>query len=578
MVVENYMTGLSLNGSYALSHCYYNVFNDCDYDPYIVGFIQDEATGTWTRVPILGADDTFVHRMVNWHENVVGPRVQTVPSGYERVLFAWTLEPTGLREVGMVPQGARKRPSSIGPRAMAAIGYPSDAPQGPGLYLYRFPTDGAGWAGPIQIDPSITCMRTAVAPGFVACAPATGPVRVYDTTALPDILPTPQPLTPADGQQLATVPTLTWSPVPGARSYTLEYARTPTLFGDGAELVRMEGIIGTSQTLLNLPADVTYYWRVWAEAEGTGSAWSPVRSFVSGATAPTGVPSLVAPSNGSTQAASVSLQWQSVVQATGYQIQIARSPDFASPVEDRTVGSTQTTIVTGLERGVMHHWRVRGLNALGEGPWSVVHTFRVRFPTPAAVTLLVPANGEVGIDRQSTFSWTATEWAAEYDLQFAHSPDFNPLVLVATAGATEWAPEEPFNPNRFYFWRVRGANVDADGPWSTTYTFTTGTTVDTEDGPPTEFALSAPHPNPARGTVTLGLDLPEASRVRVAAFDALGREVGVLADGALAAGRHALAWAAMAPAGVYVVRAQVWPGGAGGAAGHTFTQRLAVVR
>jgi hypothetical protein len=276
----------------------------------------------------------------------------------------------------------------------------------------------------------------------------------------------------------------------------------------------------------------------------------------------------------------VTLQWQSVAQAAGYRIEVALTPDFAAPVFVRDVGATTSTQATGLERGVMHHWRVRATNSLGDGPWSDTRRFRVRFPTPAATTLLGPPNGQVGIDLQPTFSWTPVEWASEYDLQFAHSPEFSPLVLTATVAEASFVPEAPLDANRFYFWRVRGANVDADGPWSETHTFTTGTIVGTEDGAPGEFALSAPQPNPARGAVAFWLDLPEASRVRVAAFDALGREVAVVAVGARASGRHALAWAAGVPAGVYVIRAQVWAGSGGAAGGptHTFAQRIAVVR
>ena len=72
---------------------------------------------------------------------------------------------------------------------------------------------------------------------------------------------------------------------------------------------------------------------------------------------------------------------------------------------------------------------------------------------------------------------------------------------------------------------------------------------------PTVLALGAPHPNPTRGGVRVGFELPESSSVRVSVVDALGREVAVLADGEWGAGRHEATLAAgrLAP-GVYVVR------------------------
>lgn len=62
-------------------------------------------------------------------------------------------------------------------------------------------------------------------------------------------------------------------------------------------------------------------------------------------------------------------------------------------------------------------------------------------------------------------------------------------------------------------------------------------------------------PNPARGRAALQFTLAAPADVRLAVYDALGREVAVLADGATAAGRHAAVLdAAALPAGVYVYR------------------------
>jgi hypothetical protein len=65
----------------------------------------------------------------------------------------------------------------------------------------------------------------------------------------------------------------------------------------------------------------------------------------------------------------------------------------------------------------------------------------------------------------------------------------------------------------------------------------------------------AVHPNPAQGTTTLRFALAAPAEVRLAVYDALGREVAVLVDGVLAAGSHAAVLdGASLPAGVYVYR------------------------
>lgn len=92
---------------------------------------------------------------------------------------------------------------------------------------------------------------------------------------------------------------------------------------------------------------------------------------------------------------------------------------------------------------------------------------------------------------------------------------------------------------------------------------------------PTDFDLSAPVPNPSRGASAFRVALPEAATVRVMAYDALGRAVATLHDGAFGVGVHRVGVEAgrLAP-GVYVVRME-----ATGAGGTTVrTQRLTVLR
>ena len=100
-----------------------------------------------------------------------------------------------------------------------------------------------------------------------------------------------------------------------------------------------------------------------------------------------------------------------------------------------------------------------------------------------------------------------------------------------------------------------------------------GTPVSTEPGEslPDVLALHAPAPNPARNASSMQVDLPEPAHVRLAIYDALGREVAVALDTERPAGRHTVALATDGLAtGVYVVRLV--------AEGAVRTQRLTVVR
>ena len=89
---------------------------------------------------------------------------------------------------------------------------------------------------------------------------------------------------------------------------------------------------------------------------------------------------------------------------------------------------------------------------------------------------------------------------------------------------------------------------------------------------PEVVALHGPVPNPSSGRTALRYDLPEAAPVRIALYDALGREVAVLVDEEQPAGTHAVAFdAAALPSGVYLARMTT-------GAGASQTQRLTLLR
>src|SRR5690606_34550067 len=96
--------------------------------------------------------------------------------------------------------------------------------------------------------------------------------------------------------------------------------------------------------------------------------------------------------------------------------------------------------------------------------------------------------------------------------------------------------------------------------------------VSAEEGAaPRAFALHAPYPNPFANRATLAFDLPQPAMVRLAVFDALGREMAVLVEGKRAAGRHEAVFdAAGLPGGAYFVRIE--------AGTFAATQRMVLVR
>ncbi len=115
--------------------------------------------------------------------------------------------------------------------------------------------------------------------------------------------------------------------------------------------------------------------------------------------------------------------------------------------------------------------------------------------------------------------------------------------------------------------RVRGGAPDL-GAYESAFA------VEAEDGaevPETAVVLGEPYPNPSSGAVSVPITLKHASKVRLAVFDVLGREVASFHDGVLEAGDHALRVDTSAlRSGVYVVRLV--------AAEYSATRRFTIVR
>jgi hypothetical protein len=126
-------------------------------------------------------------------------------------------------------------------------------------------------------------------------------------------------------------------------------------------------------------------------------------------------------------------------------------------------------------------------------------------------------------------------------------------------------------PGRRYFYRLHGAYAGGDE-------FIYGPIAATASGgvdPSGELALSSVAPNPTSGPTTVLFTLASESKVRVSVLDVMGRELAVLTNGTMPAGRHEVRWdgrarQGAAPTGMYFMRME--------AAGRTFTKRFVMAR
>lgn len=280
------------------------------------------------------------------------------------------------------------------------------------------------------------------------------------------------------------------------------------------------------------------------------------------ATAPQG---LTPPDGATDQPTTVSLEWNDVDEATGYDLQVADNAGFTKTltlvVDEEDLDGTSYQ-VTGLSEGATYFWRVRARNDAGAGPWSGTPSFTTETSTggevPDQVVLDTPASGADDVGTMPTLSWQAATGAESYELQIAVNPRFTSLVFQET-GLTGTSREVgPLENGTTYYWRVRATNGVGDGPWSEIQDFATVTDLPIErvgDGIPESVALYANYPNPFNPSTEILFDLPATSEVRLTIYDLAGREVVRLVDQVLPAGTHRATFdAAGLPSGTYLYR------------------------
>lgn len=113
-----------------------------------------------------------------------------------------------------------------------------------------------------------------------------------------------------------------------------------------------------------------------------------------------------------------------------------------------------------------------------------------------------------------------------------------PSNLVASVPNPAWTDPSYDSPVVYY----RVSTLDHAGNESPAVAPGSTTTVDGGQDAPLAFALQPASPNPFGGMARIGFALPRASDVRLDVFDAGGRLVRTLLDGALPAGKHEAMW------------------------------------
>ncbi len=136
-----------------------------------------------------------------------------------------------------------------------------------------------------------------------------------------------------------------------------------------------------------------------------------------------------------------------------------------------------------------------GIEVMWPGPAvSVTYSGNYASPVPGGVTLSSPANDATGQDIMTPLSWNPGLAASSYQVQVATDAGFSSVVFDTTVSGTSVTTHPLANLQKHY-WRVRAHNAAGDGPFSSTWNFTTFTAT------PAAAVLASP-PNNATNQST----------------------------------------------------------------------------
>jgi len=286
-------------------------------------------------------------------------------------------------------------------------------------------------------------------------------------------------VTPELYETVGVSPTITWTAIPTATSYTVAYSKVSI---DGPYTF-INNITTTSHTLTSLEHASAY----WIYVQAHNAAGSSIIDGTTGSIFYTNVvmpdvPVLTSPANNATNAPmSIIMTWSPAANAKHYELQVSLLSDF-SVLEYSTfesiVGTSKDLVV--IRHNTTYYWRVRSVayhyintsdNYRSE--WSEVFAFTTVKAAPIVPTLLTPDNEATGVSITPTLTWNAAAYAESYAIQVAqHSGFMTSIAVNTTTTATSFTTPE-LNANTVYYWRVKSINTNAESAWSDVRSFRT---------------------------------------------------------------------------------------------------------
>ncbi len=259
---------------------------------------------------------------------------------------------------------------------------------------------------------------------------------------------------------------LEWLPVQDAIQYNYQLEQSDSFSSPSINAY-------TTNTMVNVFLDTIgdWYWRVRAkdDVDNWGS-WT-TRHFIIDTVAPI-EPTLINPIDGSsTNDIYTFFEWDNILDAIEYQIQIDTSDTFTSLIINATTAYANYTSLTALSDG-LYFWRVRAKDEAGNwGSWCPSINFIIDTIGPEEPNLISPSHGSTIDDNTPMLIWDPITGAVEYEVIVADEVDFlTPNIITTTINAF-YTVITPLN-NDLYYWKVRAKDETGNwGDWCAVHIF-----------------------------------------------------------------------------------------------------------
>jgi hypothetical protein len=392
-----------------------------------------------------------------------------------------------------------------------------------------------------------------------------------------------------------------WDSATFASTYRLQIARDSNftnLFHDDSLIARVSGVRPSKQ-VDGLPNAIKMYWRVNAKNE--------IADII-----------LNGPVNGEEEVSlKPTFSWSLAPRAIVYQLQVARDTIMVDKVfDDSTIVEQSWSILNSLNQHTKYFWRVRGKNSAGWGNWTSVYSFTTT--RVGIANWLIPLTvAETGPERQTIYFGLHPEATAgidpargEYELPPVQYGYFDSRFISSYIGEgllveyhkfTSYKQRDTFQfrfqpgmgayPMTISWYKARVKDVcdsmvitdrlvsptlrvrmDVDSfivinnsTIQSMYLISYNAYPFVGVEPvvpqiPKGFVLYQNYPNPFNPSTKIHFTTDKESRITIAIFDMLGREISVLTRTNYSQGAYTFEWngknadGAQMPSGVYYVR------------------------